>query len=104
MARAFGRSVFRGSDYHRESIDTARGRRWNVHRRLLRLESDEALLRRDVVTGLHEDLDDLYVREITKIGYYDFHNVVLGGRSQTLTGLGLSGSMPSCVSASAKVF
>ena len=53
--------------------DLAGGRRRNVHRRLVGLERDEALLRRHGVARLDENFDDLYVGKVTKIGYDDFH-------------------------------
>jgi biotin carboxyl carrier protein len=61
------------ADLHVELADAARGRRRHVHRGFLGLERDEALLGGDLVARLDEDLDDLYVGKITKIGYDDVH-------------------------------
>ena len=66
-----GRHAVAGLDLQRR--DLPRGRRRNVHRGLVGLERDEALLRGDAVAGLDEHLDDLDVRKVTKIGYDDFH-------------------------------
>ena len=48
-----------------------RGRR-HVHRRLLGLERDERRVERDLVAGLHQDVDDLDVLEIAEVGNADF--------------------------------
>src|SRR4030095_823646 len=64
------------ADSHVELADAARSRRRHVHRGLFGLERYKTLFRGDVVAGLHEDLDDLYVREITKVRYDDFHDSV----------------------------
>jgi hypothetical protein len=44
----------------------------DVHRRLIRLERDERVLRFHRIAGLHEDLDDRDVGEIADIGNLDF--------------------------------
>ena len=57
--------------------DLPRGRRWHIHRGLLRLERHETLLGLHDIAGLDEYLDDLYVGKITKVRYDDFHGEVL---------------------------
>ena len=65
---------------HFDVADLARGRRRNVHRGLVGLERDQALLRRHRVARLDEHFDDLDVGKVTKIGYDDFHGVSVLGR------------------------
>ena len=52
--------------------DPAGGRRRDLHRRLVRLDRDQALLLRHVVPGLDQDLDDFDVLEIADIRNLQF--------------------------------
>ena len=71
------------ADLDLERVDAAGRRRRHVHRRLLGLERDEPLLGGDLVTGLHEDLDDLYVGKVAEVGYDNVHVVLRRRRSVT---------------------
>jgi hypothetical protein len=67
------------ADRDLELADRARGRRRDVHRRLVRLERDERVLLGDGVAGRDEDLDDRYVGEVADVGDAHLERVSHGG-------------------------
>ena len=69
------------ADRHLELEHAAGLRRRHVHARLLGLERHEPLLGRDVVAGLHENVDDLDAGEIAEIRNDD--GARLAGRRRT---------------------
>ena len=56
------------ADRDLQLLDDARMRRRNLHRRLVALDRDQALLDGDGVAGLDEDLDDRDIAEVADVG------------------------------------
>ena len=73
-------------------------RRRHLHRRLVGLERDQRALDGDAVAGLDQHLDDLDVSGTRRCRAPHFDELLAGHdaapRAQTVTGLGLSGSIP----------
>ena len=67
--RAFGDFV---ADLHRKLLHGATERRRNVHRRFVRLESDQRILGFHRVTRLDHDLDHRHVLEVADVGHAHF--------------------------------
>ena len=64
-----------------ELADLARGRRGDVHRRLVGLQRDQRIVDLDLGTGGDMDLDDLHALEVADVGDLDLDRLVDAGRA-----------------------